>query len=64
MNKTKGLILAILISIFIYFPIDLYINFWVLKQLNPDRLIWFLWIINIPIYVFLTILIKIVEAEE
>ncbi len=44
-------------------PISLYLTYWILSQLNPDRLIWFLYWIWVPMIIIVTIIQKIVEDE-
>lgn len=57
-------VISALLGLFIYLPIAFYINFWVLKQLSPDRLIWFLFFINIPIAVFISLVTRLLEEEQ
>ena len=60
-NKTT---IAILLAIFIELPIWIYLQFWVLSQLNPDRLIWFLFWIYVPTLILTSILVKIINGEK
>ena len=63
MSWNKWKTISIIITVCFYLPISLYINFWILKQLQPDRLIWFLWIINIPLLIVLQIITEIAKEE-
>lgn len=61
----KGVTIAgLLVSIFLLMPISLYLNYWVLTQLHPDRLIWFLFIMYIPILIFSTIVLRSYEKGD
>ncbi len=42
-------------------PISLYLTYWILTQLNPDRLIWFLYWMMIPMIIFVSIVQKLIE---
>lgn len=42
-------------------PIGLYLTFWMLSQLNPDRLVWFLYWINVPLIIIIILISKMVE---
>ncbi len=44
-------------------PISLYITYWILLQLNPDRLIWFLFIIYIPLIFIVALIQKLIEDD-
>ena len=61
MSKSKTI--AGILGLIIYVPINLYISYWMLSQLNPDRLIWFLWIMQIPIVVIIRLLTDIFYEE-
>lgn len=56
----KGKIISLILSL-IYLPIGLYITYWILTQLNPDRFIWFLFIIEIPLIFIISIINKVIE---
>jgi len=45
-------------------PISLYLTYWILSQLNPDRLIWFLYWTWVPMVIFVSLIQKLVEDEE
>ena len=47
-----------ILAIFITTPIWFYLLYWMLSQLNPDRLVWFLYWAYVPISVIAQILIK------
>lgn len=63
MKKTKKTIIAGIIGLFIVMPIWFYLLYWILSQLNPDRLVWFLYWIYIPFAIITQILIKIGEEK-
>ena len=60
----KKIIVAIILALFIEMPIWIYITYWMLSQLHPDRLIWFLFIIYIPVSIIVSILAKIITGEK
>ena len=62
MNKKT--IVAILTALLVELPIWLYLVYWILSQLNPDRLIWFLFWMYIPAIIITSILGKIVMGER
>lgn len=47
-----------ILGIFITTPIWFYLLYWMLSQLNPDRLVWFLYWSYVPITVIAQVLIK------
>ena len=47
----------------IMLPISFYIIFWLISQNNPDRLIWFLFWIYVPIALIVVIISKAVEDD-
>lgn len=57
----KKLIVVSLILMMPYLIISLYLNFWVISQLNADRLIWFLFFMNIPIGITLSVISKVIQ---
>jgi len=63
MTWNKWKLINLILVLFIYAPISFYISFWILRQLHPDRLIWFLWIIQVPLYVILQIITKLAEDD-
>ena len=62
MNKKQ--VVSIIIALLIELPIWLYLIYWILSQLNPDRLVWFLFIIYIPAIITTSILGKIMMGEK
>ncbi len=44
-------------------PISLYLTYWILTQLNPDRLIWFLYWMMVPMIIFVSIVQKLIEDD-
>ncbi len=62
MNRKTGV--AIFLAIFIELPIWIYLQFWVLSQLNPDRLIWFLFWVYVPTLFMTSILGKLMLGDK
>ena len=56
MNKAE--MIGGILGIFVTMPIWFYLLYWILSQLNPDRLIWFLYWGYVPILVIVQVLIK------
>ena len=61
MNKKT--IIAIILALFIEFPIWFYLVYWILSQLNPDRLIWFLFWVYVPTLIITAILGRIIGEK-
>jgi hypothetical protein len=59
MDKKTGT--AIVLALFLELPILFYLVYWILKQLNPDRLVWFLFIIYIPVTIITSVLAKLIN---
>jgi len=57
-------IVAIILALFIELPIWIYLIYWILSQLNPDRLVWFLFWIYVPTLIITSILAKIIAGEK
>lgn len=51
-------------SLFIVYPIWLYLMYWLLKQNNPDRLIWFLFWVYVPVALLIAITSKFTDEEK
>lgn len=62
-KMNKKTILSIILGLLVEMPIWIYLIYWILSQLNPDRLIWFLFWIYVPVLVLTGILTKIVTGE-
>jgi hypothetical protein len=62
MNKKT--IVAIVLALLVELPIWFYLIYWILSQLHPDRLIWFLFLIYVPIVIITTILGKVIAGEK
>ena len=60
-KKTK---VSIILSLLIELPIWFYLIYWILFQLHPDRLIWFLFYIYVPVVIITSILSKIIAEGE
>jgi len=64
MSKLKILLINIMLTIFILIPIDIFIVYSIMKQLNLDRLVWFLFWVRIPLVILTTILTEILKMED
>ena len=62
MNKKT--ITTLVLGIFIELPIQAYLVYWVLSQLSPDRLIWFLFWCYVPVLFICSILARIIGGEK
>ena len=62
MNKKT--IVAIILGLCIEMPIWIYLVYWILSQLHPDRLIWFLFWIYVPTIILTNVLAKIITGEK
>jgi hypothetical protein len=56
-------ILAALLSVFVSLPISCYISYSLLSAIHADRLLWFLFWINIPVILFAQLALKLMEKE-
>lgn len=54
----------LLATLFITLPIWFYLLYWILSQLNPDRLIWFLYWTYVPLIILIAIISKAVEEND
>lgn len=66
MKKVAEIVSAIL-SIFVSLPIWLFLLYNILKAINPDRLVWFLYGIYIPVCflnAIISAVIKLIEDEN
>ena len=59
----KNLQAVVIILWLISLPIGMFITYSVLSQLDTDRLVWFLYWVNIPIIVITTILARLIEED-
>lgn len=57
---SKGKIIVLILSL-LALPIGFYLQFWMISQLNADRLIWFLFWTYIPLSVIIQIIAKVIE---
>lgn len=60
--KTIKIISAIL-GLCVMLPISVYLQYWIISQLNANRLIWFLFFANIPIFIFVSLIQKLIEDD-
>ena len=58
--------IRILLGLFalITLPLTLYLQYWIISQLNADRLIWFLFFLQIPFIIFITIVGRMLEIKD
>lgn len=59
MNTSQKI--EIILYLCVLAPIHYYLYYWILSQLNPDRLIWFLFIIYVPVVIIANIISKVSE---
>lgn len=59
----KITIISAILGLFVI-PISLYLQFWIISQLDADRLIWFLYWIHVPVIIFVTVIQKLVEDDN
>ena len=57
--KTSKIIAAIIGTLTL--PVYFYLLYWIISQLNPDRLIWFLFWMYVPIIIIIQIINKFIE---
>jgi len=55
----KSDIISLVLGLFITMPIWFYLIYWILSQLNPDRLIWFLYGIYVPSSIIIQVISKV-----
>ena len=60
----KKTIVAIILALLMELPIWIYLNYWILSQLKPDRLVWFLFWVYVPTLIISSILTKIIVGEK
>lgn len=53
-------IIAVILGLLVL-PIGFYLTYWMISQLNADRLIWFLFWIYVPVIIIVTIITKLIE---
>lgn len=64
MNKTRIKIILGLVYFLVNLPIGLFLMYSILKAGNYDRLVWFLWIANIPIMILSSMLTELIKYDE
>ena len=60
-NKYKTI--SLILSLFISLPIWFYLMYTVISYANPDRFVWFLFWIYLPISILGTIIAKVAEGD-
>lgn len=55
-------IISVLLTVFVCMPISFYLQYVILKALNVDNLVWFLFFVNIPLLIFVQILLEIARG--
>ena len=56
--------ISVLTTLAVYAPMSFYIQYWLIKNNNPDRLIWFLFFSAIPIWLFINITTEIAKSKD
>ena len=64
MTWNKWNTIQLIIGIFIYLPLWFYLIYWLIKQNNPDRLIWFLFWVYIPIMLLTQLINEIAKSQK
>jgi len=59
---TKSKIISTILSL-MALPVSFYITYWIISQLDADRLIWFLFWIYVPLVIIVIIISKIGGEE-
>lgn len=60
----KALIVGlILIALFVEFPIYFYLCYWLISHSNPDRLVWLLFWVYVPLSILLNVVWKIITEK-
>jgi len=54
----KSIIVAVILALFIELLIWFYLIYFILSSLSPDRLVWFLYWVYVPVTIFNTIIAK------
>jgi len=62
-TKAKIGIISVLLTLCFVLPISLYITYVLLKSAGVDRLVWFLYIINIPVMIVIHILTEVMRGK-
>jgi len=61
-NKNKKIVFGIVV-LFWSLPVSMFITYTLLKQADVDRLVWFLFIMNIPISFLMNIIKEVLYSE-
>lgn len=60
--KTTKLWVAVLIAL-IYFPLSFFLQFKILETINASELMWFIFILQVPVLITQAIISKLAERE-
>lgn len=64
-NEMKALkVIGGLLSVFISLPISFYLQYQILQRVNASELMWFLFLANLPVVVFVQSVMKIAEKSD
>jgi hypothetical protein len=55
---------AALLAIFISFPISIYIRYSLLAAVHADRLLWFLFWVDVPVTILLQVIVRAIESAN
>jgi len=56
--------IPMIVAFFINIPIWMYLLYSILKAINPDRLVWFLFWIYLPTTFLTSVLVKIIDLND
>jgi hypothetical protein len=61
----RGLVIGLLlITLLIEFPIYFYLCYWLISHSNPDRLIWVLFWVYVPLSIILNVIWRIIKEKD
>jgi hypothetical protein len=60
----KSTIVAIILALFVELPIWFFLIYFILSRLSPDRLVWFLFWVYVPVVILNSILAKIAGEKD
>lgn len=62
MKMKKPKVIGCIIGLF-YLPLGFYLMYLILAHINATELMWFVWIISIPLVIVISVIEKIIGAE-
>lgn len=61
-TKTKLAVISFLLFLLISLPIQFYLSYQILSRIEATELMWFLWLVQLPVVFLAGILTKIMEG--